>query len=644
MKFLLNELNKYVNISGKSTEELIDIFTALAYEVEDIYPAAQIEGVKLVKTFDREKHPNADTLSFLKTEVDGEMVEVICGASNIDSNMIVAHAVPGSKVGEMTMAPKELRGIISNGMIVSIAEITGVSKDIIEEPERENIVVFPEGTDMSKDPVELLELTGDVFELSILPDRQYAANYFAMAREVATYINEELTFDIEDVERQGETTSTVVLGEDANSVYATDVVINPGVKTPMWMKRVLYHAGIRPSDNIEDVSKYVLLMTGAVTYITDRTSEYKLDGRKLNDIDLFEATALQTNNNEAIFVTVGSDKRANFVNEKNLDKIFGARSIKGTNTEAAELTSKLALQIAMKAGFISSAATTVSEVKLNDREFVIEDSYVFGYLGTEFDINEVAVKLSKLGIIKEGTTYKIPSYRKDIEFKADVVEEIARIYGVQNIEPKPYDVTADEVTPEVHKEALINITDELVKYGFAETKTYQLVTSVEAQKYNIWNMEKFVQLREDYKVDYNTLQTSLLSGLIESFKLNHRNDKTDIRLFELGNIFHDEKPVYTLGLIHDELIREEEPILSTKELVLRSVESLGIDVNELTFESNESKLFNPFVSSVVKYNNEVIGMIGEIHPSILRENKFIRLDKVKARLYYAELQLEKLIK
>ncbi len=642
MKFLLNELNKYVNIQDKSKDELVDIFTALAFEVEEMYPAAQIEGVRLARTFDRIKHPDADTLSFLKTEVDGETIEVVCGASNIDSGMIVAHAIPGSKVGELTMAPKELRGIVSNGMIVSIAEITGVSKDIIEEPERENIVVFPEGTDLNANPVDLLGLSGDVIDLSILPDRQYAANYYAMAREVATYTGQEFKFDINEVERTLENNSTVELGSEANSVYVTNVNINEGVKTPMWIKTVLYHAGIRPSDNIEDISKYAMLMTGATTFIMDRTSNYKLDDRKLNELDLFESTALNTSSNEVAFVTVGSDKRANFVNEKNLNIIFGSRAIKGTNTEAAELTAKYVIDLAMKVGYISAASNTVSEKKENVRTFEIEDSYVFGYLGNEFDINSVSAKLTQLGITKEGNVYTIPSYRKDIEYKADIVEEIARIYGVENIKPKSYAITEDSITPEPHKEALINITNVLPKYGFAETKTYQLVTEEEANKNNIWNMDKFVQLREDYSVDYNTLQTSLLSGLIESFKLNHRNDKEDIRLFEIGNIFHNELPVYSLGILHDEHINEEEPILATKELVLRSIEEIGVSTDQITFESVEHKTFNPFVSSSIKYNGEVIGLIGEIHPSILREHKFIRLDKVKAKLFYAELQLEKL--
>lgn len=643
MKFLLNELNKYVKIDNKSNDELINLFTELAFEVEEIYPAAQIEGVKLKLVEDCVKHPNADSLNFLHTKIDGELVDVVCGASNIAAGQIVPHAVPGSKVGDLTMAPKELRGIVSNGMIVSIAEITGVSKDIIEEPENKNIIVFPEGTDLDQDVIKLLELEGNVVDLSILPDRQYAASYFAMAREVAAYINEEYNWNIDEVERVEGNDSRVELGTEAKAIFATNVKLKEGVKTPMWIKRVLYHSGIKPSNNIEDVMKYAMLLTGAITYVVDKSSSYKLEERKLNDIDIFESTSLLTDAKEVAFVTIASGKRANFVNEKNLNVIFGTRAIKGTTTEAAELTSRMVLAIAKKAGFLEEASNTISEFKQETKSFVIEDEYIYNYLGQEIDLNEISKKLELIGINKEGTTYNIPSYRTDIEFKADVIEEIARFFGVQNIEPKSYEITNDTITPEPHKEALINITDELTKYGLVETKTYQLVTQDNANKFNIWNMDKFIQLTKDYSLEFNTLQTSLLSGLIESFKLNHRNDETDIRLFELSNVFHNEEPNYSLGILHDELIREEDPILATKELVIRTLESINVDLTKVTFNSREISIFNPYVSSEIKYENEVIGLIGEIHPSILRENKFIRLDKVKARLYYAELKLEKII-
>ena len=640
MKFLMNELNKIVDLSNKTNKELIDIFTSLAFEVEEIYPAAQIKGVRLTKTFDKIKHPQADSLSFLKTKIDGETIEVVCGAKNIDSGQIVAHAIPGSQVGEMNIESKELRGIVSNGMIVSIAEILGVDKSIIEKPEVENIFVFPENTDLSKNPVELLELDKDVIDLSILPDRQYAASYFTMAREVSAITGIPYEWNINEVERNIETNININLKEDAFGAFATDVKLKH-IDTPMSIKRVLYHSGIKPTNTIQDISAYTMLMTGAVVYITDRQSNITLDGRNLNDIDIFNSTAKLTEANETTLITISSSKRGNFVIEKKLNKVFGARNLKGTTTEAAELSMRFFIATAKELGFLEDVSNTVSNIINENKSFKLENDYIFNYLGTEFDLDEVVNKLKLLGFIKSKTTYKVPSYRRDIDFKADIIEEIARIYGVENIEPKFYEVSNDEVHPEPHKVSLVNITNELSKYGAIETKTYQMVTNDQASKYNIWEQDKLVQLRKDYNFEFNTLQTSLISGLIESYKLNHRNDKEGFVMYELGNVFHNEEPVYTLGIINDNKLNYE-PIILTKELVLRSLESINIKQSEIEFVSKKNKLFNPYISSEILYKGKVIGVIGELHPSLLREHKFIRLDKVKAKLYYAEIQLEKL--
>lgn len=643
MKFLLNELNKYVKIDDKSNKELIDIFTSLAYEVEEIYPAAQIKGVKLKKVEDCIKHPNANSLSFLHTDINGEKVEVVCGGKNIENGQIVAHAIPGSIVGKIEMSPKEIRGIVSNGMILSISEIMGISKLLIEDSEEHNIFVFPENTDLESDVVKLLELDWDVFDLSILPDRQYASSYFAMAREIAAYIERDFNWTISEVERKYETKAKIELGSFAEAVFVTNAVLNKDIKTPMWIKKVLYHSGIKPSNNIEDVMKYSMLITGANTYVVDRNTTFKLDDRKLNEIDIFESTSLLTSNIEVSFVTIASSKKANFVNEKKINTTFGTKAIKGTTIESAELTSRMILDIGTKAGFIKSVSTTASKTSPINKEIEIEDSYIYDYLGQEINLDLIIPKLKKINIIKNKNKYSIPDYRRDVEYKADVVEEISRFFGVENITPKPYKVPQDKITLEKHKKALINIVNELTKYGLSEIKTYQLVTEENAKKFNIWNMENFSQLTKDYSLEFNTLQTSFLFGLMESFKINYRNGKNDIRLFEIGNIFYNEKPVYSIGIIHDELINIEEPIFATKELVLKTLELLNVDLSKITFNSIENNVFNKFVSSEIKYEGNLIGLIGEIHPLILRENKFIRLDKVKTKLYYAELQLEKLL-
>ncbi len=643
MKFLINELNKYVDISDKTNEDLTKLFTSLAFEVEEVIPANIISGVKLTKVLECSKHPNADTLSYLTTNINNKPMDVVCGGKNISKDQIVAHAIPGSKVGDLQLKPKELRGILSNGMILSISEIMGISKKIIEKGEEHNIFVFDKNVDMNKSISNILEIDGDIYDLSILPDRQYAASYFTMAREIASFLERDFNWKINDVPRNGDTNISLELGDKANALFVTNVVLKKS-KTPFFIKRILYISGIKPTNTIKDIIAYVMLMTGSVVYVMDRSKSLKLNGRKLNDIDLFNSDVLLTEKDEVMFVSQSSNSHSNFMNEKKLNVLFGGRNIKGSTTESAKLSSMLIIDIANKAGFLEKASKTTSKYIDKSRKFELSDEYIFNYLGNNIDISKTIKKLNSIGIKKEGNKYTIPSYRKDIKYKADIIEEIARFYGIENIKPKPYSITKDEIDFEPHKNALINITDELTKYGMVETKTYELITNEQAKKYNIWNMNKFVELTSDYSLEFNTLQTSLLSGLIDSFVLNHKNDKEDIRLFELSNVFHNEKPIYSLGIIHDEKIvnSNEEPILATKEFVMKALESINVDLSKISFKTKQNISFNPYVSSEVFFDNKSIGLIGEIHPSILRENKLIRLDKVKAKLYYAEIKIEDL--
>lgn len=646
MKFLIDELNKYVDIKNYSRKKMFDIFNNLAFEVEDVYPALQISNVKLKKVEDCVKHPNADNLSHLHTKIDDKLVDVICGGKNISKNQIVAHAIPGSKVGKLVMQTKKIRGINSNGMILSLSEIMGLSKEVIEDEEKENIFVFSKKVKLDDDIGEIFGLKGDVFDLSILPDRQYASSYFMMAKEISAFLNKKVNWKIDEVKRlNNDNRAKIQLGEKANSIFVTNAILNENVKTPMWIKKVLYHSGIKPTNTIEDVSAYSMLITGAITYVVDESDEYFLDGQKLNNIDIFKSNALLTKNLKISLVTIGSNITSNFVSEKNVNKIFGSKAIKSTNILSAELTSKFFIYAANKAGFIKNISNTIFKKRENEKKIKLFDEQIFKYLGIEFDLENVNNKLKKLGIIRKNDYYIIPSYRNDINYSADVIEEISRFFGIDNIKPKEIIVKNQDAKFEFHKFALLKIANELIKYGFYEAKTYQLVTKNQAKEHNIWSLDSFTHLKKEYTIEHNTLRTSLLTGLLESLKLNYKKEKEDIRLFEIGNVYLNDKQIYMLGLIHNEKINVDEPINATKELILRVLEELKINMDEITFENNDENnfIFNQYVSAKIKKNGETIGLIGEIHPSILRKNKFIRLDKIKSKLYYAELMIENII-
>jgi len=274
------------------------------------------------------------------------------------------------------------------------------------------------------------------------------------------------------------------LGEKANSLFATDVKLQES-KTPFYIKKVLYFAGIKPKNTIEDIVAYVMLVTGSVTYVMDRNNNLKLNNRHLNDIDLFESSPIQTSNKDAMFVTPSSSLRTNFINEKNINLIYGAKNIKGTTTEMAELSSKLIIALAKDANYLVEASTTKSETKENTKTFEITNDYINSYLGQDINLSDIDKKLAKIGITKEGDVYKIPSYRSDINYKADVIEEILRFYGIENITPKSHSNLKKEELFEPHKNALVKITDELIQYGLFEAKTYQLITNELSKKYNV---------------------------------------------------------------------------------------------------------------------------------------------------------------
>ncbi|RKX66920.1 MAG: hypothetical protein DRP42_01970 [Tenericutes bacterium] len=191
MKILTSVINKLID-KQMTTEELTSAFLLLGYEVESVIKANQIEGVKFGKTISCSKHPNADKLSLCEVETEGQTYQVICGGKNVASDQVIVHALPGSKVNGFELQMKELRGIESAGMILSITEVGGFSKDLLSIEEQNNIIVMDSSVDLTNDVVSTLGFEGDVIEIDILPDRKYAESYMMIARELSALHGETL--------------------------------------------------------------------------------------------------------------------------------------------------------------------------------------------------------------------------------------------------------------------------------------------------------------------------------------------------------------------------------------------------------------------------------------------------------------------
>ncbi len=643
MKFLTRELSKYISNDLPANDKLVDIFTSLSYEVEGVIPANNTQGVKIGKVLECEKHPNADTLSFCKVETEGQVWDVVCGGANIAAGQTVIHALPGSKVGDLELQPKELRGIVSNGMVLSVSEIGGFNKKLVEEEESDNILVLPNDIDVNEDPAIVSDFTGSVFDLSILPDRKYASNYLSMAKEFAAFTNSELLLPEDNYKSNGQTIVEIELGEKANAISTNIVKLNKS-KTPKFIKNVLYQSEKKVTNTIEDIIAYVKLVTGIVVYaapVTDRieTSERTIIANETK-IDIINDSVIHSKEESVQLISYSTNFKSNVVTESNMNKFFGNTNVKGTNGEYVELALMLVNSLGQEYGYISESTTITSISKFEPRTINLDTKMLYSYIGEKVDIKPSNDILRKMGFQVTAQTYTIPEYRQDILTQQDLIEEIVRVYGIENIKPQSYEPTENKVNSEANKESYIKTVNHLSKYGFYEAKTYQLINEEDAKKYNPWNLDKFIKLREDYNVEYNTMQSSLMKGLIDTHNLNYREDKENIRFFEISNVFTKGNiPDLHVGIIHDEKIYEQDPILATKEIVIELLIELGFAPDSINFKEikEENELFNPYQSAWVRIGSKVVGYIGEIHPKILREYKYIRVDKVKAKLYFAEI-------
>ncbi len=665
MRISTTLLKKFIDLNGSDIKNLKEKFTFLSYEVEEIIPESVIKNVKVGKVLFCEKHPNADKLNYCKVETEGVIYDVICGGENIKENQIVAHAIPGSIVGGIELSKKELRGITSAGMVLSISEIAGVDKRVIEKEEQKNIFVF--NNEIEDSISKELSLDGEVLDLSILPDRKYANNYLMLAKELAVITDKEFKlpkYDNSDIKRIKIKDDDIDIEFKSNfsSIYLSKIEIQES-KTLQEIKSVLYHSGIQPQNTIEDIISFVSLITGNVLYYVPndlkkvvgnrRTLFLENNSKQIEKIDLINSEVIFSDQKEGYIISSSSDFKSNVMSEKDMNLQFGRIQISGTNSQFTNLAIEMFLYYANKSGYLVNCSNIIGKKKtFVPREFDLSLEFINSFIGKEIDLKVVYNKLNKLGIEVNGNIFLIPEYRADITTKQDIIEEIVRIYGVNNILEKNFDYHVPfinsliRINEEKHKIAIDKINQILIQNGFFETKTYQLIKKQDWDKYNIWNIKDNVSLSSEYNFEFSVMRNSLFLSLLNVHVHNYRKEENDIRIFEISNVYlngPDNDPKLVLGVLHDSKIYEEEPILALKMIMNKILNSFNLDKNKLILTENKDSIFNEFNSAIVIYNEKEIAKIGEIHPKILRENKYIRIDKIKEKLFYLEIIIEDLI-
>ena len=676
-------LKDYVD-AGVTVQDLAERITRTGIEVDDIIDYTKdIKNLVVGYVQSKEKHPDADKLNICQVDIgDEEPVQIVCGAPNVDAGQHVIVAKVGGRLpGGIKIKRAKLRGERSEGMICSLQEI-GISGNVVPKAYENGIFVFPTEVEPGTDALTALYLNDQVMEFDLTPNRADALSMVGTAYEVAALYQTEMTKP-ETQSNESSESATNALSVSVNNpekvpYYSARIVKNVTIApSPIWMQARLIKAGIRPINNVVDISNYVLLEYGQPLHMFDQDNigsqeivvRQAQTDETMTTLDNSERTLVDTdiiisNGKEPIALAgvMGGDfsevteQTTNVVVE---GAIFDPVSIRHTSRRLnlrSEASSRFEKGIATE--FVDEAVdracyllqTYASGEVLQDRvsagdlgDFVtpidITVDKVNQTIGFELSSDEIKAIFEQLGFKTtqddDTLTVEVPSRRKDITIKEDLIEEVARIYGYDDIPsslPIFGEVTSGELTDRQYKTRTVKET--LEGAGLNQAITYSLVSKDHAQDFALQERPT-ISLLMPMSEAHSTLRQSLLPHLIEATAYNVARKNKDVRLYEVGRVFFGngegelpDEVEYLSGILTGEYMvnawqgkKEEIDFFIAKGVVDRVAEKLNL---EFSYKAGEISGLHPGRTAIVSLNGTEIGFIGELHPQVAADNDLKR--------------------
>lgn len=676
-------LKEYVTIDD-SVSNLAERITRTGIEVDDLIDYTKdIKNLVVGFVKSKEKHPDADKLNVCQVDIgEDEPVQIVCGAPNVDAGQYVIVAKVGGRLpGGIKIKRAKLRGERSEGMICSLQEI-GISSNYVPKSFESGIYVFSESQVPGTDALQALYLDDQVMEFDLTPNRADALSMIGTAYEVATLYNTKMTkpdTTSNELELSANDELTVTIeNEDKVPYYSArvvhDVTIEP---SPIWMQARLIKAGIRPINNVVDISNYVLLEYGQPLHMFDQDAigsqqivvRQANEGEKMTTLDdtereLLTSDIVITNGQTPIALAgvMGGDfsevkeHTSNIVIE---GAIFDPVSIRHTSRRLnlrSESSSRFEKGIATE--FVDEAvdrACYLLQTYANGK--VLKDRVSSGELGafiTPIDItadkinrtigfdlsqNDIVTIFNQLGfdteINDDVITVQVPSRRKDITIKEDLIEEVARIYGYDDIPstlPVFEKVTSGQLTDRQYKTRMVK--EVLEGAGLDQAITYSLVSKEDATAFAM-QQRQTIDLLMPMSEAHASLRQSLLPHLIEAASYNVARKNKDVKLFEIGNVFFangegelPDQVEYLSGILTGDYVvnqwqgkKETVDFYLAKGVVDRVSEKLNL---EFSYRRADIDGLHPGRTAEILLENKVVGFIGELHPTLAADNDLKR--------------------
>ncbi|MED4691490.1 phenylalanine--tRNA ligase subunit beta [Peribacillus frigoritolerans] len=673
-------LQDYVDLSGINATELADKITKSGIEVEGVEKKSEgLKGVVIGHVLEREQHPNADKLNKCQVDIGAENpVQIICGAPNVDKGQKVAVATVGAVLpGNFKIKKAKLRGEESHGMICSLQEL-GFESKLVSKDYATGIFVFPNDVEVGKDALEELGLSDEVLELGLTPNRSDALSMLGVAYEVGAILGREVKWPVVEKEEAAEKAtdyiSVKVEAKEDNPIYMAKIIKDVKVgPSPLWMQTRLMSAGIRPHNNVVDITNYILLEYGqplhAFDYDRFGSKEIVIrrakDAEKIVTLDEAERTLTPdhlviTNGSEPVAIAGvmgGADSEVkndttNIIIEsayfagtvvRKASKDHGLRSEasarfeKGVDParvrEAGERAAQLIAQYA--GGTVLQGAAEVDELSMEPAVISITLEKINTLLGTSMTVSvvESIFKRLQFGVELDNETFTItvPTRRGDITIEADLVEEAARLYGYDNI---PVTLPIGSANPG-------QLTDYQIKRrkarrtlegaGLYQAVTYSLTSQEKASQFALEARES-IRLAMPISEERSQLRLSIVPQLLEVVKYNNARQIDSLALYEIGSVFfkRDEQELpeekehvagAITGLWESHLWQgEKKPVdfFVAKGVIEALFDTLGL-ADQISYRQAEINDMHPGRTAEVLLNGEVIGFMGQVHPTVQKD-------------------------
>lgn len=679
MNTSLSWIKAYVPGLDVTAQEYTDAMTLAGTKVEG-YEAldAALDKIVIGQIDKIEKHPDADKLIICQVNVGEETVQIVTGANNVkegdkvpvvlDGGRVAGGHEPGSRVaGGVKIKKGKLRGIESRGMMCSIEEL-GSNRDMYPEAPEEGIYIFPEDAKVGADAVEALGLNDVVFEYEITSNRVDCFSVVGIAREAAATFGKEFhppvvteTGNSEDV---NDYIKVTVEDQELCPRYCARVVKNIKIgPSPKWMQRRLASVGIRPINNLVDITNYVMEEYGQPmhAYDLDTIANHEIivrtarEGEKFTTLDgqerqMDETVLMICDGERSVGIAGIMGGENSMITDDVKTMLFEAACFDGTNirksskkvglrTDAsgkfekgldpnnAQAAIDRACQLVeeMGAGEVVGGMVDVYGKRKEPVRVPFDQDEINRLLGTEISKEEMIGYFRKIGLEYDDAANEViaPTFRHDLFRMADLAEEVARFYGYDNI---PTTLPRGEATTGKlsFKLRVEEIARDIAEFcGFSQGMTYSFESPKVFDKLRIPEdspLRRAVEIMNPLGEDYSIMRTTSLNGMLTSLATNYNRRNKKVRLYELGNIYlpktlpltelPEERMQFTLGMYG------EGDFFNMKGVVEEFFEKVGMQGKE-TYDPNSGKPYlHPGRQANIIYDGTVVGYLGEVHPDI----------------------------